>query len=318
MLFNIQELHIEISSKCTLKCPRCPRTELDLEHLNKEISVQEFQKSFSTELLDKVEKITLCGDVGDPIYAKDFLPIVEYIKQNSKVRLYIITNGSYKSSNWWECLGNLLDERDQIQFSIDGWDHNSNQQYRVNSDWESITQGARVFRQKSTAKMIWSTIYFNFNEDRIDQIEKTARDLGFDVLETVKSSKFDGKYLVNGVDLLKPKQIAKTSQYERSMTLLNRPLVASTQRQNTQQHAWAKCLNHQKQLFINVEGLVFPCPWFNSGYHINEFVQRNKDKITIKTRSLLEILNDPVWQELVNSFDHNPLQVCQMKCKNAQ
>ena len=79
MLFNPAQLHIELSSKCTLKCPRCPRTELNPDSINREISLVEFQRAFSPELLKEVQEILFCGDIGDPIYAKDFLKIVKYI-----------------------------------------------------------------------------------------------------------------------------------------------------------------------------------------------------------------------------------------------
>ena len=80
MLFNYQSIHVELSSKCTLKCPRCPRTELKPEQLNREITLDEFQRAFSSDLLREIQEITFCGDVGDPIYARDFLPIIELSK----------------------------------------------------------------------------------------------------------------------------------------------------------------------------------------------------------------------------------------------
>ena len=84
ILFDISELHIEISSRCVLKCPRCPRTELSKELkdvLNTDYSLTDFKRIFTPLVLDKVERILFCGDKGDPIYAKDFLQIVQYIKE---------------------------------------------------------------------------------------------------------------------------------------------------------------------------------------------------------------------------------------------
>ena len=49
-LLNHNRIHIEISSKCTLKCPRCPRTELKPELVNREISLLEFQRAFTADL----------------------------------------------------------------------------------------------------------------------------------------------------------------------------------------------------------------------------------------------------------------------------
>jgi MoaA/NifB/PqqE/SkfB family radical SAM enzyme len=314
-LFNKRKIHIELSSKCTLKCPRCPRTELDLSELNKEISLNQFKTAFSTETLADVEKIILCGDIGDPIYNRDFLEICEYIKSVSDVRLLIITNGSYKDTEWWQRLGKCLSATDQVTFSVDGWNQESNNLYRVNSDFDSIITGAKALRASSSCLMCWSAIYFKFNEQQMPFIKSLAVDLDFDMFQTVKSSKFDGRYSVNGVDVLKPQNIASTSQYERHTETLSRslPVMVDSREKN---HSWAKCVNWEKEMFISVEGLVSPCPWFNNGYQKNTFVERYQERLNIKTRTLNEILNDDVWNELVKSFDNNPLEICKIKCKS--
>jgi MoaA/NifB/PqqE/SkfB family radical SAM enzyme len=56
-LLSHKRIHIELSSKCTLKCPRCPRTELNPDNLNREISLLEFQRAFSPDLLKEIQEI---------------------------------------------------------------------------------------------------------------------------------------------------------------------------------------------------------------------------------------------------------------------
>ena len=321
-LLSHKRIHIELSSKCTLKCPRCPRTELHPNSLNREISATEFQRAFTTDLLKEIQEIMFCGDIGDPIYAQDFLPIVKYIKQTSpSLSLVIVTNGSYKSTEWWQELGQCLKPNDRVTFSIDGWDQASNEQYRVNSDFNSIVVGARALRQSTRAQLNWSAIYFKFNEDKMPYIQDLARELGFDTFDAVLSSKFDNQYIVDGIDTLKPVGgwIAKTSQYERLHKKLNsRVPVILYDPITVKKHKWAKCANHEKEMFINVDGLVFPCPWFNSGYLENDFVDKHRDKINIKTRTLKEILADPLWEELHTRFAVGPLEICRLKCESCQ
>lgn len=319
-LLNYRRIHIELSSKCTLKCPRCPRTELQPEQLNREISLFEFQRAFSSDILKDIQEITFCGDVGDPIYARDFLRIVEYIKKSRfNISLIIVTNGSYKSELWWQELGMYLRYNDKVTFSVDGWDQVSNEQYRVNSDFDSIVAGARALRKVTRAQMNWSAIYFKFNESKMHWIQDLARDLGFDTFESVLSSKVDGRYLINGVDPLKPSNVyvAGTSRYEVKTEKLNGkvPIVFYDK---VDRHPWAKCMNWEKEMFINVDGLVFPCPWFNSGYLENDFVDKHRDKINIKTRTLKEILADPLWEELHTRFAVGPLEICRLKCESCQ
>jgi MoaA/NifB/PqqE/SkfB family radical SAM enzyme len=321
-LFNYKTVHVELSSKCVLKCPRCPRTELELDRLNQEISVNDFKLGFPADILNQIDLFIFCGDVGDPIYNTEFLEIIEYIKQTSGVRIRIITNGSYKKAEWWDQLGQLLDYNDQVTFSIDGWDNSSNNLYRVNSDFDSIVQGIKALRVASKCLIQWSAIYFAFNQDKINHIKELATSLGCDRFQTVKSSKFDGRYVVNGIDSLKPAEdyTSETLIYNTTIEDLGTnkytPIVAPAQ---ALPHAWARCLNYKKDLFIGVNGLVSPCPWFNSGYQDNDFIQQNRDQLSIKNRSFFEIINDvALWKKLVDSFDSAPLEICQLKCKNGQ
>jgi MoaA/NifB/PqqE/SkfB family radical SAM enzyme len=79
--------HIEISSKCTLRCPRCARQEVPDNLVNTELDLEFFKRNFTAEfVLDNVEKITFCGDDGDPIYAHDLVPVIQYIKSHQTCR----------------------------------------------------------------------------------------------------------------------------------------------------------------------------------------------------------------------------------------
>ena len=319
-MLNYRTVHLELSSKCVLKCPRCPRTELNLDRLNQEITLADFKSGFPVDVLNKIEHFIFCGDIGDPIYATEFLEIIEYIKQNSPTRIRITTNGSYKRADWWQQLGGYLDYNDQVTFSVDGWDDASNNQYRVNSDFDSIVLGIKALRASSKCSIQWSTIYFAFNQHRITDIEELATSLGCNKFQTVKSSKFDGRYMSGEIDPLKPANelIANTLIYKTNVEILNSskyiPIVPATP---VHPHRWAKCLNYKKDLFIGIDGLVTPCPWFNNGYQDNNFVTANYEKLSIKNRSFFDILNDTkLWQQLVNRFDTDPLEICQLKCKN--
>lgn len=321
-LFNYQTVHVELSSKCVLKCPRCPRTELDLSTLNQEVTLLDFKSGFPVNTLASIKHFIFCGDIGDPIYATDFLNIVEYIKTNSSSRIRIVTNGSYKKSEWWQQLGKLLDQDDRVTFSVDGWDNDSNGLYRVNSNFDSIVNGIKTLRESSSCTIMWSTIYFNFNQQHIDHIRQLAKDLGCNHFQTVRSSKFDGRYAIKGVDELRPinKYVADNLVYNTTIEVINPNNFAPIDVPSPERpHAWAKCLNYKKDLFIGVNGLLAPCPWFNSGYQNNQFVVDNFEKLSIKHRSFFEILNDHnLWKQLVELFDTTPLEICQLKCKNGQ
>jgi len=55
--------HIEISSKCTLRCPRCARQEVPDTLINTELDLAFFKRNFTKQFVqDHVEKITFCGE----------------------------------------------------------------------------------------------------------------------------------------------------------------------------------------------------------------------------------------------------------------
>ena len=83
--------HIEISSKCTLKCPRCARQEVPDGLVNTELDLEFFQRNFTPEFVIKnVEKITFCGDDGDPIYAHDLIEVIKYLKSIKDIEIVIM------------------------------------------------------------------------------------------------------------------------------------------------------------------------------------------------------------------------------------
>ena len=80
--------HIELSSICALKCPRCPRAEVPESLLNQQLTLKFFQNQLGQDTISKIKKITFCGNDGDPIYCKDFTEICQWIKQiNPQIQL---------------------------------------------------------------------------------------------------------------------------------------------------------------------------------------------------------------------------------------
>jgi MoaA/NifB/PqqE/SkfB family radical SAM enzyme len=101
--------HIEISSKCALQCPRCARQEVPENLINTELDLDFFKKNFTEDfVLKNVEKISFCGDDGDPIYAHDLIAVIQYLKSIKDVEIVIITNGSRKKFSFWHNLGKIL------------------------------------------------------------------------------------------------------------------------------------------------------------------------------------------------------------------
>ena len=319
--------HIEISSKCTVKCPRCAREEVPDTLVNSELRLDFFKKNFTPEfILEHVEKITFCGDDGDPIYAHDLFEVIEYFKSVKPVKIVIVTNGSYKKPSWWMELGHVLDADDHIHFSMDGWDQASNEQYRVNSDWDSIISGVRMLRQSSDVFMTRDTILFKFNEDHLDFMEQQSKQLGFDEFQITRSTKFNKVYPIYPKDdYLQPKDsnISDNHRFKRELRRLTARSV-STVGQSTNDRLFQQqeeingikplCGIGNKGLFINSQGKFFPCCWVANRYNHNNEWMEISTQFDLNNKSLDQVINDEFWS---NRFENFAWSECKDKCNIA-
>jgi MoaA/NifB/PqqE/SkfB family radical SAM enzyme len=319
--------HIEVSSKCTLKCPRCARQEVPNGLVNTELDLEFFKRNFTPEFVRaNVEKITFCGDDGDPIYAHDLIPVIRYLKDIKPIEIVIVTNGSYKKLTWWTELGQLLDANDSVHFSIDGYDHASNNLYRVNSDWDSIIAGLQTLRTASPCKIIWAAIAFKFNQDQLDSMQKFAQHLGVDLFQLTKSTKFGSVYPSYGLDdPLQPsvKFVSSSHRFERdsvaltdagawqTIPLTNKRLFNQTKSRNG---VTPLCEIGNKGLYIDAQGRLFPCCWVANRYNHNSDWQQIAENFNLNTKTLTDVLADDFWTTEFQSFKW---QECQTKCRSS-
>lgn len=318
--------HIEISSKCTLRCPRCARQEIPGSLVNTELNLEFFKRNFTPEfIIANVEKITFCGDDGDPIYAHDLIPVIEYIKSVKPVELVIVTNGSHKKEYWWSELGSVLDDTDTVHFSIDGWDNTSNNLYRVNSDFDSIVKGIIGLRRTSACRLIWAAIAFKFNESHLDYMQELARSLNMDVFQITKSTKFGSIYSSYGSnDLLEPSKeyVSQTHRFEREfIDFTNKPAVQHPinvtlyQATDINNNVRPLCEIGNKGLYIDARGRLFPCCWVANRYEHNDEWQGIAGKFDLHTRTLADAVTDDFW---TTEFKQFKWQECQTKCNHTK
>ncbi len=345
--WQLYHWHFEVSGKCTLKCPRCPRNDTDpVPWINKELTLNFFKNLLTPELLKTtVRRITMCGDVGDPIYASEYLNIIAYIKQhNPRIHVYTITNGSYRKPEWWKKFASISNEYDTVNFSVDGYDDPSNNLYRIGSDWGSIMSGMDIMCKESAAFVYWAAIVFSFNQDYLERIKQQAAAIGCDGVQLTYSTKFGSKYgeAYGGVaDPLEPRPefVSATHRYERHFIPLSQRQPPNNEylEQNhrrfvavKQQHdkfVTPMCAIGNRGLYVSADGVLHPCSWVSFPYvsmsterktikFENSFHQQYRDQLNLTTRSLNEVLNDPVWHKLFDTFD-DPARAwveCEQKC----
>ncbi|MDK2773278.1 MAG: radical SAM protein, partial [Flavobacterium sp.] len=320
----LEHWHIEISSKCSLRCPRCTRQEVPEGLINTQLTLPWFEKNF-TNILPYTKKITFCGDDGDPIYAKDFLQVLSYIREHNKLTQFVIvTNGSYKTKTWWRKLATILNEKDHVHFSIDGWDQDSNNIYRVNCNWNSIMDGIKSFKElNSEPATTWAAIAFKFNEHKITHLKGLAKKLKFDYFQLTHSSKFGSNYSAYPKDdpLEPSKKYVSEGRFTRTIEHLSKKEWKDScknifdSRLNTVKpigNVQPLCHVCNKGLYLNSQGKFFPCCCVGLRYahtrNLLNYVYQNN-------RTLDEILDDENWQLLWSSMlDGSCPSECSVKC----
>lgn len=333
MNIALDHWHIEVSSICTLKCPRCTRAESPETLLNRQLTLDFFKTQIGEKRIKEIRKISFCGDDGDPIYAKEFLEIVAWIKEiNPTIQLLIITNGSYKTADWWHKLAKTLNEHDEIHWSLDGWDQESNSKYRVNCDWHSIMLGIITFGvYNKTTYTVIASIAFRFNENDLHKILDIAKQKHIDCWQLTKSTKFGSKYphAYGNDDLLEPLNtdlIASGHRFERDQTVLTDKIrpgqdlknifwSRAQQLQDTDEYP-ALCYIGNKGVFLKATGEFYPCCWTALRYPHNEkIIKFAESKFNLYNRTIDSIIEDEYWNTEFKKFDNLE---CKTKCIKAK
>jgi molybdenum cofactor biosynthesis enzyme MoaA len=296
MIDSISQIHIEPTNICTLKCVACARTrfiEQWPQHWkNHSLDIDAVLEFLDIDLHGK--KILLCGNYGDPIYHPEFHQLITGLKQRG-TRLIIITNGSYKSADWWESTVSILDRNDRVVFSVDGVPENFTE-YRINADWGTIHQAMKICVQ-ATCQTAWKYIPFEFNEQNIDAARNLSADIGIDHFQIDASDRFDEL-----TEKYKPVFIDLGKRY---------PAQQSWKQNNTQTVA-PQCNNNQSH-YISADGYYSPCCYTadHRFYYKTEF-GKNKKSYNIVDHTLTQILTRPAVVEFYQNLTSKT--VCQYNC----
>ena len=124
MIVNYKELEvcqIELTSECGAGCPQCPRNVYGGKTVDDlpicELSLFDIKKIFPKELVKRLRLIFFCGTYGDPIWAKDILPVIKWFRSvNPNLEIGLNTNGSARNEKWWSDLSNTLGPNGYVVF----------------------------------------------------------------------------------------------------------------------------------------------------------------------------------------------------------
>jgi len=310
----------------------------------KELSLEDCKRIFKPEFIKQLKTMYMCGNLGDPIVAKDTLEVFKYFREhNPDMWLSMNTNAGAKDEAWWKELAQVFGRMGTVIFSVDGLS-DTNHIYRQGVKWDNVYRNMKAFISAG-GRARWDYIIFQHNEHQVDEAEELAQTMGFERFQKKKS----GRFIVSTGDKLKDSHQAQNRKKEKTA------VIAQPKKQDNQNLALLKTKEIEKtygsmkeyynqcgikckvkaegNIFITAEGLLMPCcwtagrmyKWWHPDFRVEQiwdFVDRagGKEGIDVINNDLRDVMdNGTLLKDIENSWgikgiDNGKLGVCAMKC----
>lgn len=306
MDYDVKRLHVELTDKCNARCPLCARTDnKDISKTtslvkNVEITFEHFKKVING--LD-IKYYNFCGNYGDPLSAKDFLKILEYVAAED-VDIKIDTNGSIKTPDFFKRMGEILsvNPNNILSLDIDGLE-DTHSFYRRNTNFSKILKNAEAFISNTKAKARWQFLVFDHNKHQLEEAKALAKELGFSEFRYRYSSWFgpsgEEKFYENGQEYT-----IKKAYSDSAIEFLDKIQCKSIDR---------------NEVYLSAQGHLWPCCHTASRYLFEEDLKNIVDLCGIDTidtanYSITEIMQSMIWTEIENRWPSNGPSACSGVC----
>jgi MoaA/NifB/PqqE/SkfB family radical SAM enzyme len=304
-LEDIKTIHLEVTQNCQAACPMCDRN-MNGEGINPHINLDELSYKdctniFNASFIKQLNTMYMCGNLGDPIVARDTLEIFKYFREhNPNMWLSMNTNGGAKDEAWWKELAQVYNKKGAVIFSVDGL-KDTNHIYRQNVVWSNVERNMRAFISAG-GRARWDFLIFEHNQHQVDEAEALAQEWGVEKFMKKKTGRF--------VD-------AKTNKKEKHQ-------AKDRKGKNTAELKKPQA----KYQFITAEGLALPCcwtagrmyKWWHKDPKVEQIWDFIPDKLALDARNGLDkVFATGIFEDIQNSWSkpscaEGKLKVCAMKC----
>ena len=311
-LIDIKNVHLEVTNKCQASCPMCARNAQGgianpWFELHNEITLSQFIEWFPVDFIKNLDRLYMCGNLGDPVVAKDTLEIFKYLRQqNPTMSLSMNTNGSARDEAWWQALAQT---NVQVIFGIDGL-ADTHHLYRVGTDWNKIIANATVFIAAG-GNAEWHMLGFQHNEHQVDAARDMSISLGFANFQFKNTSRFRESQLRVLTKEGKTSHILYPSTKSKIITTA---IKAVDPTEKVSIHCKAQKDN---SVYINSLGQVIPCCWLDDNamvaIHPSKIDMRDND-VEFKSLSNTKIEDAIGFEKIASMWNSTPLKECSRQC----
>jgi MoaA/NifB/PqqE/SkfB family radical SAM enzyme len=202
-----------------------------------ELTLNQIKELFSPQFIKQLDKMFMCGVLGEPAAGKETLDIFRYFRElNPNITLGMNTNGGLRNVWWWESIAKLLSKQgDYVVFSIDGLE-DTNHVYRINVNWKMLMRNAKAF-VNAGGSAHWDMLVFEHNEHQVDMAQKFAKELGFSWFR----AKVSRRHKESPVEFLSLPKAWKNPNVEQGRIDCN--------------------ALKEKSLYVSAQGVIYPCCW---------------------------------------------------------
>ena len=279
-MINIENINLELTTRCNLKCPFCYRAIYKNSGLTYEN--HDFPKELWPQLgLENIKVVIICGTFGDVIFYPHLLEFLRYAYDvNPEIEITMHTNGSAHETSWWEELATILrNKQHYITFALDGLE-DTHGKHRVGSDFNTVIRNLKTVKAGG-CKVVWQYIMFKHNEHQISKARRMSKQLKCDDFIIRKSFIYTGSFE-------KPSffpDIMDKVEHTRSGvgTVLCR-------------------INTHNEIAIMADGNVTPCCRVTP----KDYDNLGFKPLNLKDYNLQEIINAGYVQEVVDQIDTKP------------
>jgi sulfatase maturation enzyme AslB (radical SAM superfamily) len=316
---DITTIEIESINNCNARCPLCLRgTGM---RTNDALNWHQVIKNIPTALWDTVKEINFNGTTGDNLMHPAIADIVAWCVEHTTAEINIHTNGSVRSTEWWQQFGSMLHSHShKVVFGIDGLE-DTHAIYRIGTDYRKVIENAQAF-MAGGGRAEWQFIVFEHNAHQIEQAKQLAHDLGFSRFFVIYQDRFD-----QSVDIPVKRYTKPLDSIDAELVL--NPASNSMSRRVAESDRKINCRSQRiGWLSIYADGTVWPCCWLMGwhraqhqaqstlvNYHFKKILNIDFDQISLYNHTLESIINSDLWQKRYpDSFENNPNAVCLQQC----
>lgn len=311
-------IHLELTTKCNAACPMCLRNK-NGDVLNPNLELVDFNIDWLDNFDIPINKLTLCGNYGDPTLYKHVHELIERWYQLYNKPINLMTNGGARSTKWWEELARVGGDKLRVIFGIDGLE-DTNHLYRRHVRWDRLMENAQSFINAG-GNATWKFIIFQHNQHQIDKARTLAKQMGFAEFEQIKTNRFEQEHLP--VVNKKGETIYTLQEPKFDDTGFTAKNPNRLQQTKPEFDGVIECYaRRESSMYIAADGRAYPC--CNTGYHYNGFknnanievveLQKTLQMYNIKDFKLSEIVAGDFFNVIKSRWQFNPIKKCIKTC----